>query len=116
MTADHLSGHAIARRQITRHGKDRYPSVGAQYAKILEELGELGDALWVDAGQGGELDCEGIRKEYADVGLALFELGNKLHLDLIAEMRDLVDLDRRDFRVPGDPAAATQAYGPTGCT
>lgn len=146
MTSDHLSGHAIARRQIEKHGQDRYPTIGGQYSKILEEMGELGDALWVDARQGdyeGDIGPE-VRRELADVGLALFELCNKLGVtDLIGEMRDLVDRDQRKFadeqrarheeshrdgeiysaeargepdpRLNG-PCAATQAYGATGCT
>lgn len=84
-------GHELARRQIAKHGKDRYPTKGAQFAKILDELGELGTEL-IDLGR-----LELIRREYADVGLALHELGNKLGIDLIECMREVVDTDERTF-------------------
>jgi hypothetical protein len=127
-------GHAIAREQIAKHGKDRYPAVSAQYAKILDEAGELGEALMaffaafprcVPHDGGTAEGCPGcftepadlpewqrVRDEYADAGLALYALGNKLGLDLTAEMGRLVAGDARDFRegqVPGSQAAADAA-------
>lgn len=94
------NGHDIARRQIAKHGRDRYPTVAAQFGKLLEEAGEIAEALWGD--EGGDLAPSRIRehvvKELADTGLALFELCNKLGVtDLIGAMRDLVDADERRF-------------------
>jgi NTP pyrophosphatase (non-canonical NTP hydrolase) len=95
-------GHHLSRQQIAQHGRDRYPTVGSNFAKVLEELGELGTAIfslpprppdeWLSGGMPDE-----VRKEYADVGLALHALGDKLGLDLIAEMRSLVEADTRKF-------------------
>jgi hypothetical protein len=106
------NGHELARKQIARHGRDRYPTVAAQYAKVLDEAGELGEALMnlprcVPHDGGTAEGCPGcfrdreeqrVRDEYADLGLAYFELGNKLGLDAIAEMARLVSADTRDFR------------------
>jgi hypothetical protein len=91
-------GHEIAREQIARHGRDRYPTGWQQVCKVRAELDELTVEL-AHAGFGtedGEVN-EFIRSEYADVGLALFELGNKLGLDLIEVMRELVAGDKRSF-------------------
>jgi NTP pyrophosphatase (non-canonical NTP hydrolase) len=87
-----MSGHDLSRKQIAKHGRDRYPTIAAQYSKVLDEMGELGETLIVG------MDPEDQKREYADVGLALFELGNKLGLDLIACMAEVVDGDKRDFR------------------
>lgn len=87
-------GHSLARKQIATHGRDRYPTVGAQYAKLLDELGELGEALIEKSGGGPEE----VEREYADAGLSLYALGNKLGLDLIECMRKLVSNDTRSFR------------------
>ena len=83
-------GHRLAHEQIRKHGKDRYPSAVFQALKANAELGELSDAILK-----GNLDE--VRKEYADAGLALFELGNKLGLDLIECMQELVHADERKF-------------------
>jgi len=94
-------GHHLSRQQITQHGRDRYPSVEAQALKVAAELGELiGEIqtpIWESGSPAGD-PMEKIRKEYADVGLALHALGDKLGLDLIECMRELVDNDTRDFR------------------
>lgn len=83
-------GHRLAREQIAKHGKDRYPTLLAQLNKVIAEATELFDAIdgW---------DEPEMRKEYADAGLALYELGNKLGFDLITEMTALVDADERTF-------------------
>jgi NTP pyrophosphatase (non-canonical NTP hydrolase) len=84
-------GHVLATAQITKHGKDRYPTVAQQFGKVLAELGELGEALITG------MDANDQRDEFADVGLALYELGNKLGFDLIAAMHELVARDTRSF-------------------
>jgi hypothetical protein len=109
------TGHALSRAQISKHGRDRYPTVGAQYSKVLDEAGELGEALFAMAARlpphshdddGTVEGCPGcftdpdlaeVRKEYADVGLALYALGDKLGLDLLACMSELVHDDERTF-------------------
>lgn len=108
-------GHDLARRQIAKHGKDRYPTVAAQFSKVLDESGELAEALMdlafkfpahIHDDDGTVEGCPGcfhdpdltaVRQEFADVGLALHALGNKLGLDLIECMRELVDGDERVF-------------------
>jgi NTP pyrophosphatase (non-canonical NTP hydrolase) len=99
-------GHELARFQITRHGRDRYPTAYLQYIKLASETGELGDALLKhDPGYDGmepEVMAH-IRDEYADAGLALFELGNKLGLDLPECMQALVARDTRDFSEEAKP-------------
>lgn len=102
---DLADGHQLAREQISGHGKDRYPAIQAQYAKVLDEAGELGEALMdrmiaiIDGADGTALDKASarIRGEYADVGLALFELGNKLGLNLTECMAEVVRGDKRRF-------------------
>ena len=97
----HMDGHQLSDEQIRKHGTDRYPSPAAQYAKVLDEAGELGEALMNWASSSGDpADFTWVRSEYADVGLALFALGRKLGLDLTAEMRRVVSDDDRDFRPP----------------
>jgi NTP pyrophosphatase (non-canonical NTP hydrolase) len=108
-----LSGHELSREQIARHGKDRYPTPAAQYAKVADELGELGEALMlryavhhihdddgtVEGCPGCFADAEDrrVEEEFADVGLALYALGGKMSLDLIECMRKLVCGDTRTF-------------------
>ena len=90
-------GHHLSRRQIAKHGRDRYPTREKQLKKLAEELTELALALGHAPAIGGA-DPE-VRREYADAGLALHALGDKLGLDLIECMRELVENDARDFRV-----------------
>jgi hypothetical protein len=91
-------GHQLSDEQIRRHGRDRYPTAGAQYRKLLDEAGELGEALIERAVTDSSGWRQQVRHEYADTGLALFALGRKLGIDLIAAMRELVGHDTRDFR------------------
>jgi NTP pyrophosphatase (non-canonical NTP hydrolase) len=86
-----VSGHALARKLIAKHGIDRYPSVHAQALKVLGELGELAEALLKGH------DASQVAKEYADAGLALYALGDKLGIDLDAAMRRVVDEETRTF-------------------
>jgi NTP pyrophosphatase (non-canonical NTP hydrolase) len=88
-------GHDLAREQISKHGKDRYPTPWTQACKVAAELRELMDEINA-MGPAAEVP-ERVRDEYADVGLSYFALGNKLGLDAIEEMRRLVAGDRRSF-------------------
>jgi NTP pyrophosphatase (non-canonical NTP hydrolase) len=91
-------GHKLARELIAKHGTDRYPTVYAQLLKCLEELGELAGAIVKESyREPAELARAAIRKEYADAGLALYALGDKLGLDLITEMAAVVDGETRTF-------------------
>jgi hypothetical protein len=91
------SGHAIAAEQIAKPGADRCPTVRDQMIKAANEFGELAGALIKHDLQ----DHPDVRRAYAGMGLSLYELGNKLGLDLIACMAELVSNDERDFRSDG---------------
>jgi NTP pyrophosphatase (non-canonical NTP hydrolase) len=86
-----MSGHELARALIAKHQVDRYPTTLRNLGKVTEELGELWGAILKEKGD------EAIRKEYADVGLALYALGGKLGLDLDECMRHVVDNETRTF-------------------
>jgi NTP pyrophosphatase (non-canonical NTP hydrolase) len=91
-------GHDLAREIIRKHGVDRYPSHPSNYKKLLEEVGELGEAIMaalMSIQNPGRTDA--VRKEYADVGISLYALGDKLGLNLIDEMRDVVKNETRSF-------------------
>lgn len=99
-----VSGHELSRRQIAGHGTDRYPFPAAQYAKVLGEAGELGEAMMKWFSGSDPVQFARVRAEYADVGLALYALGDKLGIDLISAMRELVDADTRTFApLPPEP-------------
>jgi NTP pyrophosphatase (non-canonical NTP hydrolase) len=90
-------GHEIARAQIARHGRGRYPTAALQALKACAEAGELGDAVLKYADSPSPENLERVREEYADAGLALFALGDKLGLDLIVSMMRLAENDERTF-------------------
>ncbi len=102
-----MNGHELARSIIAKHGTDRYPAPHLQALKVLEELGELtGEILkavdWNRTYPDGSycVPTEAlakIRKEYGDVGLALYELGNKLGLSLNECMTSVVAGETRTF-------------------
>jgi hypothetical protein len=102
-----VNGHELARSIIAKHGVDRYPTVPLQALKALEELGELAGAIlkaaaWSSICPDGsyrltEEALAKIRKEYGDAGLALFELGSKLGLDLDECMAGVVAAETRTF-------------------
>lgn len=90
-----MSGHELIREIIAKHGRDRYPTAELILLKLTEELGELVQAhLRWHAVTG---DLTRVRKEYADVGLVLYGLGNKLGLDLEEEMAKVVAGETRKF-------------------
>ena len=105
MTAE--SGHELATRLIAKHGTDRYPQVPDQALKVAAEVGELADAILKHRtrhdGCAGDLlaadiaECPHVRKEYADSGLALYRLGTRLGLDLMACMAEVVEKETRTF-------------------
>jgi NTP pyrophosphatase (non-canonical NTP hydrolase) len=86
------SGHDLVRQIIVKHGRDRYPTVELAALKVMEELGELVQELLRASAV-----SDPVRKEYGDVGLALYGLGNILGLDLEAEMRTVVEQETRRF-------------------
>lgn len=97
-------GHILSRLQIARHGRDRYPTAKAQAEKAVVEAAELLGAI--SEHENGRCllgpvhklsQCRRVRDEYADAGLALYALGEKLGLDLIEAMAALVDGDHRSF-------------------
>lgn len=99
------TGHDLATRLIAKHGTDRYPQPTEQALKVAAEVGELADAILKHpflrdahgAHLGNTAACDHIRKEYADAGLALYELGTKLGLDLMACMAEVVERETRTF-------------------
>jgi hypothetical protein len=91
------TGHYLARKLIAGHGTDRYPAAHEQLLKCLEELGELaGSILKEPYREPGDARIQ-VRKEYADAGLALYALGDKLGLDLLTEMAAVVNGETRTF-------------------
>lgn len=87
-------GHDLAAQILKIHGTDRYPHPNDQALKLAEETGELAGAILKRA-VAGNLDA--VKKEYGDAGIALFELGNKLGIDLITCMRKVVENETRTF-------------------
>jgi NTP pyrophosphatase (non-canonical NTP hydrolase) len=90
-----VSGHELIREIIAKHRADRYPTVELAAMKVAEELGELMAELL--RGLYVPMPSDGTRKEYADVGLALYGLGNVLGLDLDEEMRRVAENETRRF-------------------
>lgn len=83
-----------ARKQIAMHGVDRYPTPLTQYSQLLSEIAELGKELLKNS-----MDWNGpkIMNEIADVALSLYNLADKLHIDLDNAIRNLVENDERKF-------------------
>jgi NTP pyrophosphatase (non-canonical NTP hydrolase) len=106
-----VSGPDRAREIIAKHGVDRYPTARVALLKLVEEVGELAGAFIDDkrgcrneqgrrapaGSEAWEVWREHLRKEYADVGLTLYHLGNVLGLDLETEMQAVVDGETRRF-------------------
>lgn len=81
-----------ARKQIAMHGVDRYPTIQMQFIKLTEEMGELAKEL-----NKADLPIEKIVGECADVALALYNLCDKLHVNLDQAIRYKVQGDTRKF-------------------
>jgi NTP pyrophosphatase (non-canonical NTP hydrolase) len=95
------NGHDLAAQLIEKHGVDRYPSVAENLLKLVEELGELVKEI-LATDDAGDYQRHAVAKEYADVGLTLHALGSKLGLDLMTEMKAVVEHETRVFaRVTG---------------
>lgn len=91
-------GHQLAREIIAKHGTDRYPGVDSNMMKLVEEIGELmSEILAYGEFMDGEPPHASLRKEYGDVGLTLYALGNKLGLNLFDEMQAVVEGETRSF-------------------
>lgn len=86
------SGHQLAREIIKKHGVDRYPTIEQKLLKLVTEVGELVDA-YMKPGK----DVNDFAKEYADVGLTLYHIGNAMCLNLEDEMRSIVINETRKF-------------------
>lgn len=90
-----MNGHDLAKEIVSKHGIDRYPTIETKLLKLVEEVGEL--VREFNRGWDGETDVEAFAKEYADVGLTLYQIGNALHLNLEDEMLTVVNKDNRKF-------------------
>lgn len=93
-----------ARRQIEKHGRDRYPSWQSQLRKLVEEVGEINKAanryeesLLDEAGGNPVMKREKIRLEMGDAALALYNLADKFGFDLDETIREIVQNDERKF-------------------
>lgn len=92
-----MNGHDLIRELICKHGVDRYPDANLNLLKLVEEVGELAAAALEFQDDPCTENWEHLRKEYADAGLVLYGLGNKLGLDLINEMEYVVASETRRF-------------------
>jgi NTP pyrophosphatase (non-canonical NTP hydrolase) len=89
-------GHELANEIIRKHGIDRYPHPNDQALKLAAEVGELADEVLKRAAEG---NLDKVRKEYGDAGLALYELGSKLGIDLLSCMQQVIADETRDFSI-----------------
>lgn len=86
------SSHDLARSQLAQHGVDRYPSLLAQFTKLVTEVGELGDELLAT-----QPNLERVRTEAADIAVSLYHLCDKIGFDLDDAVFQLVHSDQRRF-------------------
>jgi NTP pyrophosphatase (non-canonical NTP hydrolase) len=87
-----MNGHDLAKEIIRKHGVDRYPTIELKLLKLVTEVGEL-----VDAHMKPGKDVNDFAKEYGDVGLTLYHIGNTLYLNLEDEMLNVVNKETRKF-------------------
>jgi NTP pyrophosphatase (non-canonical NTP hydrolase) len=85
-------GHDLARELLRKHSVDRYPTIEQKLLKLVTEVGEL-----VDAHMKPDKDVNDFAKEYADVGLTLYHIGNAMYLNLEEEMLKVVSNETRKF-------------------
>jgi len=86
-----MSGHDLIREIVEKHGKDRYPTIDLSFMKLMEEIGELCQAILKVKSK------KDVMKEYGDIGLSLYNLGDKMGLDLDECMKMVVDEETRKF-------------------
>jgi NTP pyrophosphatase (non-canonical NTP hydrolase) len=84
----------LARLQIEKHGRDRYPTIHTQFIKLVEEVGELGKEI----NRYSPTTKDKLHGKMADVALALFTLANKLGFDLAEAVESKVSDDKRKFK------------------
>lgn len=87
-----MTNMQVALHQISKHGRDRYPTVQRQFIKLVEEVGEIGKEL-----NRAEQKPGRIRAEIGDAFLALYNLCFKIGVDPETEMRWIVKADDRKF-------------------
>ena len=92
-----MNGHDLAREIIRKHGRDRYPTADLNLLKLVEEVGELAAAALEFGDDPSDESYDHLRKEYGDAGIALHALGDKLGLNLLDEMHDVVMKETRRF-------------------
>lgn len=85
------AGHGLHREIVAKYGVDRYPTAELCALKLVEELGELVKEILRTE------PAENLAKEYGDVGLTLYGLGNYLGLSLADAMHDVVSNEERKF-------------------
>lgn len=92
------------RKQVQKHGADRYPTVELQMLKLGEEFGELAKAMhrYLTGRTRVGTGTQEIRDEMADVALALAGLANKYGIDLDHAIKSKVDRDNRNFKLSDD--------------
>lgn len=91
-----MNGHKLAREIVKKHGVDRYTTPEAAILKLVEEVGEL--VREFNKGWGShEFDLTKFAKEYGDIGISLHLLGDKMGLNLIDEMQNVVSNETRRF-------------------
>lgn len=93
-----MTNAELAKLQIEKHGRDRYPSHSLQLIKLMEELGELSKAhLRMSQPAWKPSHFANLKSEMADVALALYNLADKYTVDLDAEITRKVEDDLRKF-------------------
>ena len=87
-----ISNASWARRQIAKHGVDRYPNWESQLRKLVEEVGELNKEM--NRSNPGH---PAIAEECADVALALYNFCDKVNINLDKAIESKVTNDLRKF-------------------
>lgn len=103
-----ITEHTLARELLRKHGRDRYPTIELNGAKVCAEAGELMDAILHHhtGNHGGHIGrchdqghevAHSIRHEIADTCVSLHLLADKLGINLVEAMADLVEHETRSF-------------------
>lgn len=101
-----MSIRDLAQLQLKKHGLDRYPTPVLQFAKLIEEVGELAKELHksgfhlAEFAQTRTLTPDlrtKIIDEMSDVALALWNLAEKYGVDLETAIEIKVRNDARKF-------------------